>query len=53
MVWEWNELPGAHDYGDAITMAFMGAEFEGLRSGGEEPQKARKRYSQADLAGRA
>jgi hypothetical protein len=50
MVWDWTEQPGPHDFEDAVSMAFMGAEFEGLAAGGESmPVRARKRYSQADL----
>jgi hypothetical protein len=51
MVWDWTIQPGPHDYADAVSMAFMGAEFEGLRTGDEVTvQRARKKYSQADLS---
>ena len=29
MVWIWNTLPGAHDYGDCMAMGYMGASWAG------------------------
>lgn len=35
MTWVWNTAPGPHDYGDAMTMCFMGAAFHsGIGTGG-------------------
>jgi hypothetical protein len=34
MVWIWNTLPGAHDFGDCMAMAYMGASWAGIGTGG-------------------
>lgn len=34
MTWVWNTAPGPHDYGDCMTMCFVGAAFHGIGTGG-------------------
>jgi len=49
MIWVWNTQPGPHDYGDAMTMCYMGAAFNGIGTSGavqtvrryQETRKAR------------
>lgn len=36
MVWIWNTLPGAHDFGDCMAMAYMGASWAGIGTGGAQ-----------------
>ena len=46
MRWEWGTLPGPHDYGDCMTMGFMGAAACGIGTAGVglvQPKKKRKR----------
>jgi hypothetical protein len=44
MVWSWNTLPGPHDYGDAMTMAYVGAGWQGIAPGGVgAPPKAKRK----------
>jgi hypothetical protein len=39
-VWNWKTAPGSHDYGDAMAMAYMGAAWGGIGTGGQaEKQK--------------
>jgi len=35
MVWVWNTAPGPHDYGDTMTMCYMGAAWGGIGSTGK------------------
>ena len=35
----WHTLPGAHDYGDCMTMAFAAAAMGGIGTGGGAPRK--------------
>jgi len=45
MRWEWGALPGPHDYGDTMTMCYMGAAACGIGTAGavekRKPQKRR------------
>jgi hypothetical protein len=50
MVWVWNTAPGEHDFGDCMTMLYMGAAMSGIGTGAITARPARKRYSQADLS---
>jgi energy-coupling factor transporter ATP-binding protein EcfA2 len=34
MVWVWNTAPGPHDYGDCMSMCYMGAAFQGIGTSG-------------------
>lgn len=44
MVWVWNTQPGAHDFGDVMAMAYMGAAWSGIGTSGQVLQpKAIKR----------
>lgn len=44
-VWVWNTAPGPHDYGDAMTMCFMGAAFAGgIGTGGARFATAPRAY---------
>ena len=44
-VWVWNTAPGPHDYGDAMTMCFMGAAFAGgIGTGGARFATAARAY---------
>lgn len=36
MIWVWNTQPGKHDYGDCMAMAYMGAAWNGIGTGGRE-----------------
>jgi hypothetical protein len=36
-VWRWRTAPGPHDYLDAVTMAYAGAAWGGIGTGGEIP----------------
>ena len=49
--WEYATLPGQHDMGDVMQIAYMLADYLGLGTGGvvAEKQSSRKKYSQADL----
>ena len=42
--WVWNTQPGAHDYGDCMSMCYMGAAFNGIGTGGRA--RRRKRYKE-------
>ncbi len=44
-VWRWRTAPGPHDYGDVVTMAYVGAAWGGIGTGGEtqRPQPATAR----------
>lgn len=37
--WEWATQPGQHDYGDVMAMAYMGAAFSGIGTGGQVEAK--------------
>ena len=50
MVWVWNTAPGEHDFGDCMTMLYVGAAFGGIGTGAITARPARKKYSQADLS---
>jgi hypothetical protein len=39
-VWVWNTAPGAHDYGDCMHMAYMGAAVAGIGTGGQVVKRA-------------
>jgi hypothetical protein len=39
-VWVWNTAPGPHDYGDCMTMAYMGAAMNGIGTGGQTKPKS-------------
>ena len=43
MYWRWNSAPGKHDYGDALTMAYVAAAWQGIGTSG--PPK-RRRYKE-------
>jgi hypothetical protein len=43
MFWNWHTAPGAHDYGDCMTMAYVGAAWQGIGTGGAGPVR-RPRY---------
>ena len=38
-IWTWFTAPGAHDYGDVMAMAYMGAAHSGIGSGAVLPTK--------------
>lgn len=44
-VYVWNTLPGAHDFGDCMTMAFAAAAMGGIGTGGQQqrPQRQNRR----------
>lgn len=49
MVWRWLQTPGKHDYGDSMAMAYAGAAWQGVGTGGQErrarrPSKRRVRH---------
>ena len=50
-VWRWHVQPGWHDWGDVVTMTYVGAAWGGIGTGGYTPLPVpkRKRYSQADF----
>jgi len=51
--WIYKRTNEVHDFGDCMHMAYMGAAFNGVGSGGKiETKSRRKTYTQADLAGR-
>jgi Tat protein translocase TatB subunit len=37
--YEWHTIPGRHDYGDCMAMAFAAADFGGIRTGGKSEVK--------------
>jgi hypothetical protein len=41
--WEYASLPGHHDFGDVMHMAFMGADYLGMGTGGAVAPVARKK----------
>ena len=41
MRWEYHEKPGAHDYADSMAMAYMGAAWGGIGTGGKQPTRPR------------
>jgi hypothetical protein len=41
--YEWHTIPGRHDYGDCMSMAFAAADFGGIRTGGKVQQKQQQR----------
>jgi len=41
-VWKWHAGPGWHDWGDAVTMAYVGAAWNGIGTGGGVPQAKQK-----------
>jgi hypothetical protein len=43
-VWRWRTAPGWHDYGDAVTMCYVGAAWGGIGTGGAMPAPVRRRY---------
>jgi len=46
-VWRWRTAPGWHDYGDALTMCFVGAAWGGIGTtagAGHPPPASRPRY---------
>jgi hypothetical protein len=47
MVWVWNTQPGPHDFGDVMSMAYMGAAWAGIGTGGvqRQAQKSTRRRS--------
>lgn len=54
MRWEWHIQPGAHDYGDCMAMAYMGAAWGGIGTGGvADVRPTRKTYRQKDFKGGA
>ena len=42
-VWRWHTAPGWHDYGDAVTMAYVGAAWGGIGTTGAAPAPKRRR----------
>jgi len=53
MRWEFDSLPGHHDMGDAMYIAYMLADYVGMGTGGQVVAPVtRKRYSQKDLTRR-
>lgn len=44
MVWTWHTLPGAHDYGDCMSMCYMGAAWGGIGTGGTPTIQRPRRY---------
>jgi hypothetical protein len=38
--YEWHTIPGRHDYGDCMSMAFAAADFGGIRTGGRSVRQA-------------
>lgn len=45
MVWVWNTAPGAHDFGDCMSMAYMAAAWSGIGTSGLtiQPRKVARR----------
>lgn len=43
MVWRWITIPGWHDYGDSMAMAYMGAAWTGIGTGGPGAQQQQRR----------
>ena len=41
-VWRWRTAPGWHDWGDAVTMLFVGAAWNGIGTGAGMPQQKRR-----------
>ena len=41
-VWRWRTAPGRHDYGDAVTMAYVGAAWGGIGTAGGDAKPATK-----------
>jgi hypothetical protein len=39
MRWEWHKQPGPNDYGDCMAMAYMGAAWNNIGTGGETRQR--------------
>jgi hypothetical protein len=54
MIWLWNTLPGAHDYGDCMAQGYMGAALLGIGTGGANASRqgdaARRRRRKGGVA---
>ena len=51
-VWRWRTAPGWHDFGDALTMAFVGAAWGGIGTSGEASSAKPKKKASVMIGGR-
>lgn len=49
MQWVWATLPGNHDYGDCMTMCYMGAAWGGIGTGGTVRKPGKKKRHRSTI----